>query len=289
MATGNTPQIQDYFADLNSPDMADLQIQLEQLVNQGILTPDMAQAVLQGPSAMEDIQTDGGLRTKQMDSLAALEDIIAGGGLTLADQANLNKIQNQEQQAARGAQEAILSNAQARGMGGSGLEMMAQIKNRQDAATRTANRDMDIAAQAQERALQAIMQQGQMAGNVRGQDFNEKAQKAQAQDAISRFNAQNQTQLNQYNTGVRNAAQEANLANKQRISDANVGIRNAQQTHNKGLYQQQFENELKKRSAQAGIAGQNAANQGADSQREADIINSIISGGITAGAYGLKK
>jgi len=54
---------------------------------------------------------------------------------------------------------------------------------------------LDVSAQAQSRALQALMQGGQLGGQIRQQDFGEQSEKAQAQDAINRFNTANRQQV----------------------------------------------------------------------------------------------
>lgn len=284
MQSGDTPQVKDYFKDLNTPWIADQELQLQQLVQQGILTPEDAQAALVGDSAMNGITLDPALKEKQMASLQALQDLADGGGMTLTDQANLSKIQNQINTQSRGAREAILQNAQQRGLGGSGLELMSQMQNQQDAATRASQGGLDVAAQARDRALEAMIQGGQMAGDVRNQDFNQKAQVAGAQDAISKFNAQNQQQINMANTAAHNNAQATNLQNKQDIANQNVGLQNTQQQYNKNLIQQNYDNEIKKRSGQAGIAQNNAANAGRDNQNQANANNQLIGGLIGAGS-----
>ena len=284
MQSGSTPQVNDYFASLQTPDTSDMELQLKQLVQQGVLTPEDAQAALVGDSAMNGITLDPALKEKQMASLQALQDLADGGGMTLTDQANLSKIQNQINTQSRGAREAILQNAQQRGLGGSGLELMSQMQNQQDAATRASQGGLDVAAQARDRALEAMIQGGQMAGDVRNQDFNQKAQVAGAQDAISKFNAQNQQQINMANTAAHNNAQATNLQNKQDIANQNVGLQNTQQQYNKNLIQQNYDNEIKKRSGQAGIAQNNAANAGRDNQNQANANNQLIGGLIGAGS-----
>lgn len=284
MSSGSTPEVQDYFKDLNTPEISDMELRLQQLVEQGVMSPEEAQTVLLEKSDLNNISLDPNLKKSQMDALQGLQEITEGGGLTGMDRANLQRIKSEEDAAARGKREAIIQNAQARGMGGSGLELMSQMQNQQDSATRNSQRDMDVAGMAQERALQALMQQGQLSGQIQNQDFNQQAQVAGANDAISRFNAQNQQgQINQ-NVTARNNAQTANLANKQNIANANVNTQNQQQINNKELIQRQFDNEIKKRSGQAGIATQNAQAQGANSTSQANANNQMLGTAITAGA-----
>jgi hypothetical protein len=188
MSTGDTPEVTDYFADLKLPGMDEMSLQLEQLVQQGVISPEEAETITLGPSAMGGISTNPTLRKQQMDALAGLTDISDSGGMTAMDKANLARIQNEENTAARGQREAIIQNANARGMGGSGLELLSQMQNQQDSATRASQRDLDVAGMAQQRALEALMQGGQLAGQIEAQDFGQKAQVAGAEDAILRTN-----------------------------------------------------------------------------------------------------
>ncbi len=55
------------------------------------------------------------------------------------------------------------------------------------------------------------MQGGQLGGQMRSQDFGEQSSKAQAQDAISRFNAANSQSVQGQNVATKNTAQAANL------------------------------------------------------------------------------
>lgn len=285
MQSGSTPKIRDYFSDLQSPTAEDLQYEIEQLVLQGVLTPEEAQTVMLERSAMNDINTDPQYKHDQLAAVAALKDISDSGGMTMMDEANLRKIQNDEAAQSRGAREAILSSAQARGLGGSGIQLMSQLQNQQASATRQSQRDMDIAALAQQRALDSLIEQGSLAGQMQQRDFNQQAQTAGANDAIAKFNAQNsQNQIN-LNTGARNDAQAKNLAASQAIADANTGARNQKAAQKSQIAQQLFDNEYKKRAGQAGIATQNANNAGTDSQNRANATNTMIGTGLTAAGY----
>jgi hypothetical protein len=286
--SGKTPTVQDYYKDIQAPNIEDMQVQLEQLVQQGTLSPEQAQVFLQGQSQMQDVNQSDETKQAQMDALAGLQDITSSGGMTAQDKALINQIQGQEDARSRGAREAILQNAQARGAGGSGLELMAQLQNQQDSATRAAQRGTDVAAQAQARALQALQAQGQMGSQIGSQQFQQDASKAAAEDAISRFNIQQQTGANQTNVAANNAAQAKNLAAKQQIADQNTGTRNQQQQHNKALIQQQYENELKKRQGQSGVATSNANIAGQNSQNQANAQNQTIGTGLSAAAMFLK-
>ncbi len=284
MQSGNTPKVEDYYKDLQAPTAEELSFQLEQLVQQGVLTPEQAQASLLDGSAMSGVSTDPALATAQMDALTSLQDISGNGGLTAADKFKLSQIQQDESTQSRGAREAIMSNMAARGAGGSGASMLAQLQNAQDSASRQSNRDLGVAAMAQERALQALMQSGSLAGQMQQTQFGQKAQVADAQDNIARFNAQNSQAVNMQNVQARNAAQAANLQAKQSIADQNVQARNAQAAQAAGIKQQQFGNELAKRGGRAGVAQYNSGVDGRNSQNRANAMNQNIGMGMQAAA-----
>ncbi len=268
---------------LQTPDVTQMQLELEELIQQGILTPEEAEAYMQEASQTGNIQTDPALKQAQMDALSSLQEV-GEGGLTASDKAALAGIQSQEQTASRGAREAIISDAQAKGMGGSGLELMAQLKNQQDAATRQSTRDLDVAGMAQDRALQAIQAAGTLGGQMQSTDFNQQFSQGQAQDAINQFNTAAMNTNEQNNVRARNDAQATNLANKQRVADSNTQTRNTQQQYNKQLAQQDFENRYKKAggtaSAYQNLAGQYNANGAQNMQ----LVGSAIEAGGKAAA-----
>lgn len=272
----------DQLSGLELPDVDQMQIQLEDLVQQGVITPEQAQAYLVQQSGLNGIQTDPKLHQAQMDALSGLQDISANKGLTAADQAQLSQIKTQEDTASRGAREAILQNAQARGMGGSGIELLQQFQNQQDAATRNSQRDLDVAGMAQNRALQALQQAGQLGGQIQAQDFGQKAQVAEANDAINKFNAQNSQAVNMANVQARNAAAAQNLGEKQRVADTNVASHNAQQQYNKGLQQQQFENAYRKAGGTAGALQQQAGGYMQAGKNTQDLIGTLLGAGASA-------
>lgn len=245
---------------LELPDIQKMQLHLEDLIQQGTITPEEAKAYMQQNSQMAGVTTDPKLKQAQMDALSSLQDIGQSGGVTLGDKANLSNIATDEATKQRGSREAILQNAQARGMGGSGMELMAQLQNQQDSATRQNARDLDVAGQGQARALAALQAAGTMGGQMQGTEFNQKAEQAKAQDAINQFNTANQQAVGNANTQASNVAQAQNLAEKQRVADTNVAGHNAAQQYNKSLEQTQFDNAYKKAGG-VGQASQVAGDQ----------------------------
>lgn len=175
--------------------------------------PRLADVATMDRSAFEDISVDPRLKDSQSEALAALEELASSGGLTGQDRAVLSQIQSDVASADKGRRDAILQNSQARGMGGGGMELLAQLQSNQAATDRASQRGMDVTGLAQQRALDALIQSGSMAGQMRGQEFSEDASVAASKDAIDRFNAQYMNQANQWNANTANQANQFNASN----------------------------------------------------------------------------
>lgn len=264
--------------------------------------PIMAALAEQGPSAYDNISTDPRLKNDQMASLDALKAIADGGGLTAADKANLNKVQSDVALADRGRREAILQNANARGMGGGGNELLALLDSSQAATDRANQSGLDIAGMAQDRALEAIMQGGNLAGNLRSQDFNEQAKKAEATDAIKRFNAANANSLNLANAGAANnfaankaegnlraatgnlSANQLRAQNAQAVANNNVSRANDVNDMTAKLQQQEFNNNLGIAAGKSGAYEKGVDFYTAAGDRKAKKGSGQLSGLLQGGA-----
>jgi hypothetical protein len=251
------------------PTVDEQKINLEDYALAGELNPTMEQLESLGPSAMQEISTDPRLRDAQMSALAKMQ-AEGSSGMNAQDRLTLNTARNSASRADRGRREQVLQQMAQRGMGGSGAELAAQLASSQNALVADQQSADQQAAAASARALQAIAQSGTMGGQIRSQDFNESAQKAQAADAINKFNASNRQGLNTRNTDRNNSASQFNLTNKQNVMNRNTDTNNTEETHNKGLYQQKFNNDMTKGQ---GLAGQytnmsNYYSQDADRTRQ---------------------
>jgi len=211
-----------------------------------------AQAPLTGPSAYENISLDPEMRRTQSAQIAALERLRDEGGMNLADKANLQRIQNEELGKEKSQREAILQGARARGMGGSGSALMALLGSNQAGMNRQSQRDLDIAGMAQDRALQAGGQAANLAGNVRGQDWQQESARAGAADAASRFNASMISNTNQFNVGNDLRAQMSNQAGRQGVANLGADAANRAQTMNRfTMPGQQYSDKLGKARSMA--------------------------------------
>ena len=220
-----------------------------------------------GPSALEGVGVNQGYRKVQEDQLAALRNIAERGGRSAAGDAELARIQSQGSSRARGARDAIMQRANARGMGGSGAALVAQLTASQNATNQANQQGLQIAGQNQQNELAARLGAAGVGSNLEGNDYQRAANKAKAADAIRRFNASNKMDTSRHNTGLQNQGQ----------------------MYNNQLQQNAFDNDYRKRG---GIANQNQglANfyQG-QSKIGAQQAGNIMGGAIKAGAaaYGV--
>lgn len=170
----------------------------------GIPLPDLERVVAQqrGPSAMQGIARDEQLRGKQLESLGGLQDIIDQGGNTLDDRVSEEAAISQADSADRRKRAGIASEMQQRGQLDGGARMVMDNMSAQDAANRGRQSGQESAARAQQRKMQALESLGHGAGALRGEDFSEASSKAQAQDAIDAWNAGSRQQADQYNKGL---------------------------------------------------------------------------------------
>lgn len=174
-----------------------------------------------GPSAMQNIQTDPRLMQAQYDALRELETR-GKEGFTARDELDRLKTKQDVSKENAGRLGAIQQNMAARGMGGSGMDLVAQMQAAQAATDREALAGLERnAAQEQNRASSSA-QAGGLAGNIRGQGFQENSAKAQAQDLINRFNAQNSVNRSIYNNRGMNDANQQNTSRYNQTRDMNT-------------------------------------------------------------------
>lgn len=227
-----------------------MQISLQYLQSVGQLTPELEEAIAQKDTELKGIEVDPRSREAQYRALDELEQL-GMGGMRLSDEAAQQEALGAVATKNRGARAAIESDLRARGAFGSGAELASKLAAQQEAATEGNQIGLRTAANAQDRALQAIIEAGEMGGNLRAADFGEQKAIADAQDQINAFNTANSRETLARNAAAKNAAKQFNLENAQRISDENVGLSNQQQVYNKELKQKEFENTLQKEQSVA--------------------------------------
>lgn len=254
---------------VKTPDDLAKQIYFQQYQNAGQLTPAQEQSILSGPSAESQVKANPELIKAQMQALGALKGV-SQTGMTSADKARLNQIQQQMQTQEQGQRQQIMQNFAQRGLAGSGNELLAQLTNAQNSANQGNQQGLNVAANAQQNALNALGQYGGMAGQMNQQQFGQQAQTAQAADLMNRFNTQNQLGQQQRNVQNQNMANQYNLQNKQGLMNQNTGLNNQGLLLQRQGEQQQFEDAMQKGQALSGAQFKGAGAYG-------DLANQIAS------------
>lgn len=178
-----------------------------------------------GPSQLNGVNT-GGDRARQLDALGQFQQLANSNGMTPGDQAIQNQAMFQAAQREGADRGAVLQSFNRRGMGGSGAELAAQLQAQQGAANNYFQAGNAAAQAAQGRKFSALEQFAQQAGGLRGQDYGEAANRAQANDAIARFNAEQNWN-----------AQMQDNANKQNLFQDTLGLNGARSNAELGLAQ----------------------------------------------------
>lgn len=239
----------------------------------------LQQAEQLGDTALADIAPDAQSEEAQRSALTQLKEL-SEKGFSEEDRAAMRQMQRQVGAEEKARQQSILSDMAQRGVSGGGQELAARLASSQASASRAAEGADRLAIQQAQARRAALSQLGQQAGAFRGQQFQEQSSAAKARDAINQFNAMQRAQ-----------AQQANLAQRQAIENQRAATLNQQQAANKGLIQQQYQNQLQKatgmQSAMGNVAqayGQQAQAQAQAAQAEAAGTRGLLLGAATAGA-----
>jgi hypothetical protein len=229
-----------------------------------------------GSSAFEDIQLTPEVKDAQLQALEQIREL-GTTGLGPEDMAAARELSRQVGRQEKARQDTILQQMAQRGTLDGGASLAAQLSSSQAAANRQAQAADRIAAESAAARRQALSQAMQASSGLRGQEFQEKAQQAQAKDIINRFNVQAGQQ-----------AQLRNIAERQRIAEKGMDIRSQQQQYNKGLERQQFLDELSKATGQAqsaqGMAQMQAQRGAGKAAAQAQQTAGLMSLGGTLGA-----
>lgn len=144
----------------------------------------------QGPSALNDVQTDPALASAQRQALESMVNEGQQGGLTVQDRAALAEGLQRANQSSNANYGRVREGLEARGLQGGGTELAASLAAAQGGANAANTAGLNAASEARARALQSMASAGSMAGQMRGQEYSEKANAAAANDAINRYNTQ---------------------------------------------------------------------------------------------------
>jgi hypothetical protein len=278
-ATEAMRKAQEMFANVKEPTAQELTLpELQKYVQQGLLTPAQAQAVLNKQNAYDTtaVPTEG--RNAQIAALNQLQDIANAKGMDATAQAQTQQTLNALNTNMQGQRGAILDSFAQRGVPLSlASEAMQNQVLGQDAQAANANA-LQANADAQMRALQALQGSANVGANVQSQDWNQANTKAAAQNAINQWNSQVANVANEANAARQQQANAYNTGVKQDVANQNVGNVNYRTQYNAGIPQQQFGNAMQKAGGQASAYQNigNLANQ--QGQQQYGIFKDIASG-----------
>jgi hypothetical protein len=179
----------------------------------------------------------------QRQATEGLYDIYQAGGLDETTRAENEMMRQRYLADERSQREALMQQAYARGVGGSGMEMQGQLANQQQSANAQYLASLQNLASGQQRAQTALRDHGSLGSQARGQSFQEDAMRRAAQDHFT-----------QYNTDY-----------YRHMYDQAAGTQSAQSQAEAGANQQTFENQM---GIEAGRTGQYSGFAGTSSQRE---------------------
>lgn len=275
---------------LDIPDIADLQYTPEKSAYAGDVDPALLSNMQDIESEYGNISGDPRFVQAQYQSLGGLDDIINNGGLTASDKlAYQQATDDASMQASREAGNITRDMAE-RGMGGSGMELAQRLASSQGAANRGAAAAQTQVATAQQRALDAMMQRGQMAGNMQSADFDRQSKAAAAKDAIQQFNRNNAMTVQQGNVNATNNANTGNRDARQGNNNVNAQIANTGKQANVNAVQDRAGMLMNKATAGANASAGQATGLQQRGQATANMYSGIASAipgvaNAAAGAY----
>lgn len=233
-------------------------------------------------SQWEDFEVDPTGRNAQVDTLGYFQNLAEGGPDAVAE-ADFERRRGQAEQARRAQDEATMAALEARGMGGSGQELLGSLVSNQAAASDLTQAGLDAAAMAQQRRDAAAGNVGQVGQALSAQDYRQAADQANALDqrALDQWrtwydqatynagvgNTQNQANwgrqqdVNQANWQQQQALNQTNWGRGNTVRDANVDQTNAATMYNKGLYGDEWDRRMQALGGLTGAVGQKVGAQ----------------------------
>jgi hypothetical protein len=214
-------------------------------------------------SLMTEDPTIKSMQLSALNKMAGLADT----GLSSVDDAGFMLARDEGNQMARAGTQAAIENAQARGVGGSGLEFaMREIANQQG-AQRAQDAGLNQAAESARQRAMYNQAYGQQLAGVRSQD----AQTAKGNTDI----------INQFN--------QMNTQNRNRTNAANVDAKNDAFKYNEGLKDKTYNNQMKRADSMAGLNNRNAEigmAESAQEQQRKRAMGGLVGAGLGYAASG---
>lgn len=258
----------------------------------GNYTPQLEQDINAGISQVEQIKENPQLMQQQHEALNILAQR-GKGGMTPEDRAAMNQMRDEVARDTEAKRQQIIQNYQQRGMGGAGAEIASQLMAAQGGSNQASAGGDRLAALSSQNALQAMTQGGQLAGQMRQQDFSVNNTKASAADEMKRFDVQNQIARQQRNVGSQNQANQFNMTENQKYADLNTQQANQEQLRQRDAQERYWQNLKDRQALVANAANASASNltarAGQEAQSAANMSSGIIQGATAIGSALAKK
>lgn len=189
----------------------------------GNYNPQMYSAPIQAQASLAQDSPDS--RTAAMQ---ALQGLMTGADQSATSQAALGRYQAgmDAAQFANAREQAIRQQAMSTGQIGGPADMISRMQAAQSGANQNLNLGLQSAAQAALQKIAAYGQAGGLAGQIRGQDQNLAFANQNAINQFNLWNTGNRNAINQANVGLGNQAQMMNLGAQQDILTARAGAQN---------------------------------------------------------------
>lgn len=239
------------------PDLAK-QIYLREFKSAGVLTPEIEKAVDQGVSKVAQIKEDPRFKKAQMEALAGIQQR-GRSGFTAEERAQLSQERAASERSAEAKRQQIVSGLRARGALDSGAGIAAQLQSADELAAQQQAAAERGSASASQRALQAMTQGGELAGRVRGQEFDIERTKAGSEDEFQRFNIANRMAQEQRRAERETGARQYNLGQQQQLMNMNIQQQNAEMMRQRQAQQEMYNNQVRLAQLRSGAYGQQAS------------------------------
>lgn len=183
----------------------------------------------------------------------------------------------------------IRENMAQRGISGGGSELAQSLIAAQGAQNRASMTSQQAAMEAYRNRLQAMRDAANLGGNMRSEAIGIESQNKNAINSFNQRYAARKQDWSQNQADRSNDGQRFNLTNEQDIANKNVGTRNQYQVGERdrrdNLQQREYDNEMDKVRAQAGITSGAREDARASGQANADMYSGVNQGVNTALAY----
>ncbi len=274
------------------PTSNDLQLSpLQQYAETGQLPAALMESAQTGPSAY-NYENLSAIPTATMQQVLARLGSIgeAGAGMTPQEQAAVAEAESNINRNVSGQRGAISADFAQRGVPQALISAALQNQTVGQEAQAGYKNALDARAAAAANAQNASVAQGNLAGQMFNQQAGQANTVAQANDALSQFNAANRQQANSANMASTNAANIYNTTNKQNLSNENVTNSNQRQIQNQvNAPTTAAQLALQRAGAASGVAGSQAAAHTSAGQQEAGLAGALLGGAskvMSSGAMG---